>query len=286
MTIREAELYLKKELRHIYDLQESRSVARWLMQSLCGRNYFMRYDEKLRADAEEKLRAAMPRLLAGEPVQYVAGESEFYGLTLTVTPAALIPRPETEELVDKIRNSLKISDPVIFDIGTGSGAISLALKSLFPAARVYASDINSEALTLANNNASKLGLDVRFIKHDILNEPWPDIPGVDVIVSNPPYISRSESASLPAAVREYEPHSALFVKDEEPLLFYRTIAQKGLKELRPGGLLFFEIHEKHGLRMLRLLKELGFQNAEIYRDLQGKDRIVKASLASQKGDSH
>ncbi len=281
MTIREAELYLKKELRQIYDLRESRAIARWLMHSLCARDYFMRYDEKLSADAGKKLRAALPRLLAGEPVQYIAGETEFYGLTLTVTPAVLIPRPETEELVDQIRKSVRIHDPVVFDIGTGSGAIALALKSLLPAARVYASDISPKALSLARKNASKLGLEVSFIEHDILNEPWPDIPGVDAIVSNPPYISRSESASLPAGVREYEPHLALFVNDDDPLLFYRIIAQKGLKALRPGGLLFFEIHENHGPQLLRLLLALGFQNAETYRDLQGKDRIVKASAGSR-----
>jgi len=279
MSIREAEIYLKSELQRIYDLQESRAIARWLMHSLCGRDYFMRYDEELGRDAAAQIKAAIPRLMAGEPVQYIAGESEFYGLTLAITRAALIPRPETEELVESIRKSIKVSHPLILDIGTGSGAIALALKSVMPDARILGSDISREALSLARRNASNLGLEVKFIKHDILNERWPDIPKADVVVSNPPYIPWSERTSLPAAVREYEPSLALFVKDDDPLLFYRVIANKAKDRLRPGGLLFFEIHEAYGSEMIKLLKETGYHETELQHDLQGKARIIKATPA-------
>jgi len=278
MSIREAEIYLKNKLQRIYDLQESRAIARWLMHSLCGGDYFMRYDDELREDSLKRLSAAIPRLLAGEPVQYIVGETEFYGLKLKITPAALIPRPETEELVDKIRKSIDISDPLIFDIGTGSGAIAIALKSIFPPARIYASDISHEALALARENASKLHLAVKFIHHDILKDSWPKIPTMDVIVSNPPYIAWSEWSSLPAIVRKYEPPIALFVKDQDPLLYYRVIAKKAKDRLRPGGMIFFEIHEAYGSELIRLLKETGYDEVALYQDLQGKARIIKATL--------
>lgn len=278
MSIREAEIYLKNKLQRIYDLQESRATARWLMHSLCGGDYFMRYDEALSGDALKRLNAAIPRLIAGEPVQYIAGETEFYGLKLKITPAALIPRPETEELVDIIRKSIDISDPLIFDIGTGSGAIALALKSIFSHARIYASDISHEALTLARENASKMHLAVKFIHHDILQDCWPKIPKMDIIVSNPPYIPWSERSSLPAIVKEYEPPAALFVKDEDPLLYYRVIAKKAKSRLRPGGMIFFEIHEAYGSELIRLLKETGYNEVVLYKDLQGKARIIKATL--------
>ena len=216
------------------------------------------------------------RLKADEPIQYILGQTMFYDLVLNVKPGVLIPRPETEELVDWILESVDDGTSCL-DIGTGSGCIALALKSKTKNVIVTAIDSSKEALLIAKENAKNLNLDVNFIEEDIFNprqikKKW------DFIISNPPYIPEYDKNMMDNNVLNYEPHNALFVKDDNPLIFYKQIAKFSLKHLNKGGTVFFEIHHSMGLKIVELLASLGFVDVELKKDLQQKDRMVKAKL--------
>ncbi|MBG16627.1 MAG: protein-(glutamine-N5) methyltransferase, release factor-specific [Crocinitomicaceae bacterium] len=216
------------------------------------------------------------RLKADEPIQYILGQTMFYDLVLNVKPGVLIPRPETEELVDWILESVDDGTSCL-DIGTGSGCIALALKSKTKNVNVTAIDSSKEALLIAKENAKNLNLDVNFIEEDIFNprqikKKW------DFIISNPPYIPEYDKNMMDNNVLNYEPHNALFVKDDTPLIFYKQIAKFSLKQLNKGGAVFFEIHHSMGLKIVELLASLGFVDVELKKDLQQKDRMVKAKL--------
>lgn len=219
------------------------------------------------------------RLKKFEPIQYILGHTEFYGLRMTTTDAALIPRPETEELVRLIIKDHRPTDALdIMDIGTGSGCIALALKQHLAAARVSGIDESDVALELAKQNAHDLELDVRFSKGDILNwEDWPAQSSLDIVVSNPPYVLEKEKDSMRPNVLDHEPWMALFVKDEDPLLFYRRITEMAASRLVPGGKLYFEINEAYAQQTTDLLVKLGFQAVQVFKDLNGKDRMIRAS---------
>lgn len=220
----------------------------------------------------------MPELLSGRPFQYVLGRTWFYGLPLAVNESVLIPRPETEELVDYIIKSRLPRAPRIIDIGTGSGCIALALKKSIPSAEVYAMDISGDALAVARKNADLLGLNIHFIHADILE--WDLVVNselrFDLVVSNPPYITPGEKAEMESHVLHFEPELALFVPDESPLLFYQYIADFARHHLRPGGKLYFEINRKYGLEIKELLTKKGFSDVGIKKDMQGADRIIEA----------
>ena len=208
------------------------------------------------------------------------GETEFYSLTFNVNESVLIPRPETEELVDWIRNENendRNGNLQLLDIGTGSGCIAICLKHEFPNAEVDAFDISDLALETAKSNASLNELVVNFLKVDILNAPDFDKKW-DIIVSNPPYVLESEKTEILVNVLEYEPHSALFVPDNNPLLFYRKIAFFAQKQLQPNGKLYFEINREYGKATVDLLSGLGFQNIELRKDISGNDRMIVATL--------
>lgn len=210
-----------------------------------------------------------------EPIQYILGETKFYGFDFFVTPDVLIPRPETEELVDLIQQEYKPSDsPSILDIGTGSGCIAITLAHLIDNAKITALDVSPEAVQIAKDNIIENKVDVTLLQGDILVEDLPE--KYDVIVSNPPYITEDEKNKMSENVLKHEPHLALFVKNEEPLLFYNRIAELGTKSLNKGGKLYFEINENFGKETQELLVAKGYENVEIIKDLQDKERIIRA----------
>jgi len=217
------------------------------------------------------------KLKAGYPVQYVTGQAEFDGLVLDVTADVLIPRPETEELVRWIIEDLPHQRPLIMDIGTGSGCIALSLKKHIPGSSIIAMDVDGSELVMASKNAAKLELDLQFFLHDILNEDTPKgLPQADIIVSNPPYIPVSEKQYMPIHVIDHEPQGALFVPDENPLVFYTSIAGFARQQLKEGGRLYLEIYEKYGMKVIDLLEADGFSGVELRQDINGKDRMIKA----------
>ena len=219
------------------------------------------------------------RLKNSEPVQYITGYQWFMDLKISVNKDVLIPRPETEELVNQLIEEIEIKNPVILDACTGSGCIALALKNYIPQATVYGCDVSEGALKLASQNASELGLDVSFFKWDVLLPPPGDIPQLDVLITNPPYISVSEENTLSNHVKS-EPALALFVPDNDPLLFYRHLADWGLKLLKPGGRFLAECHYQRTAEVRELLEKAGYLNVLEHDDLNGNKRWVSAEITN------
>jgi len=224
----------------------------------------------------EKFLKAIDGLKEDEPIQYILGDTEFYGLMFTVTPSVLIPRPETEELVAWIIKECKERQNIsILDIGTGSGCIAVALAKNLPEAKLFALDVSSEALKLATINAESNEVDIEFIEADIMDWNFGDLK-FDIIVSNPPYVRELEKEAMNANVLNHEPHLALFVKDDDALLFYRTITEVSNKILKPKGQLYFEINENLGEDTRQLLLDSGYANIELKQDVFDKNRMLKA----------
>lgn len=227
-----------------------------------------------------KLNAVVDRLVAGEPIQYILGYADFYGLRFAVTPAVLIPRPETAELVDIIvSGSGRRPDLSVLDLCTGSGCIAVALARNLPFSRVEAVDISADALRVAEANARTLRASVRFLQADVLTLAPPAGPRFDIIVSNPPYIPESDRAGMDHNVVGYEPALALFVPDSDPLRFYTAIAGYARKALRPGGRLYFEINPDFSRQIVSGLRSGGWEDVEALRDIHGRYRFVKAVLS-------
>src|SRR5690554_2831122 len=214
-------------------------------------------------------------LEAHEPIQYILGRTEFYGLDIAVDERVLIPRPETEELVKWILDSVENENVKILDIGTGSGCIAIALKKNLPNAKVYALDSSLRALDLAAENAGRNQVRIHFFHRDILRSPGLEFMDFDVIVSNPPYIPMGEMESMSPHVVVNEPHEALFVPDDDPLIFYRTISDLAEGHLRRGGSLYFEVHEGLGKEVAYLLQDRRYAEVEGRNDLNGKYRMVR-----------
>ena len=230
-------------------------------------------------DQRQRLEEIVQRVNAHEPVQYILGEAEFYGRAFTVDRSVLIPRPETEELVREVLEFMDRKQPslktiTVMDVGTGSGCIPITLKLERPKAEVLATDISAEALMVAQQNAERLGANVRFIRNDILTEEI-SANDLDIVVSNPPYIAAREKEQMQPNVVKFEPHLALFVPENDPLIFYKALAVKAAKALRPSGMLCVEINERFGKEVSALFVEAGFNRVSVVKDLNGKDRIVK-----------
>ncbi|XWN35190.1 MAG: peptide chain release factor N(5)-glutamine methyltransferase [Roseivirga sp.] len=223
------------------------------------------------------LAAALQRLKQHEPIQYVLGEAPFLGRNFQVSPAVLIPRPETEEMVQCILQENSQVGLQVLDIGTGSGCIAITLQQELQQATVHALDIDPEALNVAQANAQKLGASLRWLQADILQDALPDRQW-DIIVSNPPYVRRAEQSRMQRCVLDYEPERALFVPDEQPLLFYERIAALAPQHLVPGGRLYLEINEAFGTAIAHLLTEAGFQAVRTWQDLHGRGRWVSGQL--------
>ncbi|MCG6187492.1 peptide chain release factor N(5)-glutamine methyltransferase [Maribellus maritimus] len=269
--------YIEKELKGLYPAEEIRSFIRLVFEQVCELNYtqlLLSRDKILSPEEKEKMEEIVTRLKTFEPIQYILGETEFYGLQLKVNPAVLIPRPETEELVQWILQTNKLTSPVVLDVGTGSGCIALALKKELPAATLTAIDISETALETAKENAKINRLDIQLLNCNILNWEGQKWEQYDIIVSNPPYVRTMEKEKMQANVLDYEPELALFVSDADPLVFYRRIGEFSLENLRKDGFLFFEINENLGTEMAELLSAQGFKNIEIRTDIRGKERML------------
>ena len=265
--------------------EEIRDVAFILLESLFGVSKTDIMAGKIIDFPQETalaLQKAVDRINKREPVQYVVGEGCFYGRKFTVNPSVLIPRPETEELVRAVvayGNSqlLARNKPQalrILDIGTGSGCIPITLSLEIAEAEVYATDVNTAALSVAVGNAENYGAKITFIEHNVLKEKMP-LSDLDVIVSNPPYVTEQEKSEMKPNVLDYEPHEALFVSDVDPLIFYKAISEQAKGVLKPGGFLAVEINEKFGKDVGEIFVLTGFTDVEIVKDVAGKERIVK-----------
>lgn len=260
-----------------YETGEVKAILRAVFHHALGWDVAQlesRREEALSESDLIKVYDPLKRVEAGEPLQYVLGEVYFHGLQLHVAPGVLIPRPETEELVQRILEEGGKPNSIL-DIGTGSGCIALALKKAFPQAQVLAWDRSAEALSVARRNAKRNDLHVEWSEVDVL-EPRSQLPMVDLIVSNPPYVPRSEEASLSGQVRDFEPHLALFVDDADPLLFYRHIGELASTALAPGGRLFFEGHYLHADAVADVLKAQGFNAVSVIDDMSGNPRFIRA----------
>lgn len=271
---------LWRQLTSVYDEREAQAVARYVLEEKYGMTTTDIYCGREMPDDNETA-GTVQRLMNREPVQYVVGWEYFCGHKFAVRHGVLIPRPETEELVGRIiaDSSLfkSITDnhrsPAILDIGTGSGCIAISLALGIDNADVTAWDISQDALNIASSNARYLGAKVSFMQQDALNAP--DACGRwDIIVSNPPYICNKERAGMDGNVLNHEPHTALFVPDDNPLLFYRAITRYALHALKPGGKLYFEINPLYADDMIRMANEEGFNHAEVIDDSFGKQRFI------------
>ena len=268
---------INEALTGCYSSGEVSALTRIIATELLGVSqmaYFLKDDVTLTAEQEALLDNAIERLKKQEPIQYILGYSDFCGLRFKVTPATLIPRPETSELVEWIASEAT-GDESILDIGTGSGCIAISLAHKLPKSNVTAWDISNEALAIAAENSKANGQAVTFEQVDILAYQ-PTGEQFDIIVSNPPYIKENEKEAMHSNVLDWEPHTALFVPDSDPLLFYRTIAEKGLALLKPGGRLYFEINRAHGKETMEMLAALGYTGIELRKDFAENDRMIRA----------
>ena len=272
MTIRQTIQTIEEALSPLYDSREATAIAREVVCRVCGYTFsqlVINYDSEC---IIENLQTIIDQLSASRPVQYVTGIAEFYDLEFKVCEGVLIPRPETAELVAQI---VADSHPgaKILDVGTGSGAIAVALAKSIEGAKVTAVDISDVALEIAAENAERNGVNIAFYKADALGD-MSSLGEFDIIVSNPPYIPQSDVVRMARNVVDYEPHTALFVADDDALCFYRSIAQNGVKMLRMGGALYFEIYEQFGEQIRQMLEQMGYNDIVVAKDIFGKERMV------------
>ena len=278
MTTREAILLLRNTLSSFYDIREIESMTRIIFEEVLlwkPVDIVMRDNEELPAFFEGKLNEIMARLMRHEPLQYILGKARFHGHNFVVTPSTLIPRPETEQLVDMIIDQNPASDLTVLDIGTGTGCIAISLARALKFAQVTGTDISSQALAVAQQNAKALKTQVKFVAQDILHCPAP-AEAWDIIVSNPPYITEREKAAMEPNVLDYEPHSALFVPDNNPMVFYRPIAAFAQRALKNGGRLYLEINRAMAQQVIDTLHAHGLGNIQVHNDFNGNPRFVTA----------
>ena len=277
--MQKALLHIQSELTGLYPEPEIRNFSYLIIEKLTGFSRTEVYVNKNTLFSDEQqheIESFIEKLKKYVPIQYILGETEFFGLPFYVNESVLIPRPETEELVDWIRKENdKSAEFRLLDIGTGSGCIAIALKHEFTNSEVDAFDISVDALETARRNASLNNLTINLSTVDILNAP--DFPTKwDIIVSNPPYITEQEKDGMLPNVLDHEPHLALFVPDNDPLLFYRNIAEFAQKHLTDNGKLYFEINREAGQSCIDLLTKMGYRDVELRKDISGNDRMVKA----------
>lgn len=272
-------------LKKIYPEREAVKLLEILFEDMAGiKKVYLLTEPDTRLSESEmlKIHYAAKDLLKHRPVQHITGKADFFGLKINVNEHVLIPRPETEELVNWVLQQMERAQVLrVLDIGTGSGTIALALKNERPEWEVWALDISEKALEIAGKNARENELRIHFLHADILNEQsCKNLPSFDIIVSNPPYVTESEKTQMNANVLDYEPPEALFVPDTDPLLYYREISAFALKKLRKGGKLFFEINENFGKEMKKLLVDTGFANILLEKDINNRNRMIMGTLTS------
>jgi release factor glutamine methyltransferase len=270
--------YIKQTLHRYYPDSEILSMAKLLLTQVFGMSVIELYagkDNCFSSNEQKQLEDILLRLQKYEPIQYIIGEEEFFGLPFEVNRHVLIPRPETGELVNWIIQENKDRQTRILDIGTGSGCIAISLAKHMEKAEVTAWDVSVDALQVAARNCLRNGVEVKLEQKDVLRFE-PSGEQFDVIVSNPPYITEKEKVEMEANVLEWEPDVALFVPDDSPLLFYRKIAELGMEMLAPDGKLYFEINRAYGKQTVDMLAELGYREIELRKDISQNDRMVKA----------
>jgi len=295
MKIAEAERYIKEALHQIYDESEAQNIAGLAMEhitSFSKADRLLKKEQPLSSQQQEQFQKDLQRLLQHEPIQYIMNKAWFYGMELFVDKAVLIPRPETEELVEWIVNDVRASGKDVFerrpmeadettklkilDVGSGSGCIALALKKAMPKAEVWGCDVSEEALNVARRNGSALDIRVDFQGMNFLDLPQQKhLPTVDIVVSNPPYVPLSGKNGMNPNVVAHEPHTALFVPDNDALVFYKALAQFGKHRLYKNGSIYIEIHEDLGREVVHLFQQEGYSDIALRKDMQGKDRMVK-----------
>lgn len=263
-------------LKPAYGEREASSVSRIIFEDAFGISNF--FSDQL-FDHSDQLEEIIKRLLKGEPIQYILEQAHFYGFNFKVSPLVLIPRPETEELVFWILECFNNRKLRVLDIGTGSGCIPIVLKKKRPLWTIYGLDISKDALEIARENAQLNQVEISFLQLNILDKTsWESLPSFDLIISNPPYIPPSEKEWMPHQVLHYEPGLALFVPEEDPLIFYKSIANLGKEKLLSEGCLFFEVNEFQASKVVQLLTMSEYNNIVLQKDMSGKDRMIKASL--------
>lgn len=278
---------LRDELCDLYPQGECDALIRIIALDLLkigNTTFFLRDEITLDETQQKMLHNAIERLKRAEPIQYILGETEFCDLTFKVNPSVLIPRPETSELVRWIVAENSARENSILDIGTGSGCIAISLAKMMPQATVTAWDISPEAIETAESNNKLNGTKVTFIEQDIF-APSNNNEKYDIIVSNPPYIKEAEKENMESNVLNWEPHIALFVPNNDPLLFYRQIALKGTQLLKNGGRLYFEINREHGEETCAMLAEYGYTAIELRKDFADNDRMIRAILETSTLDN-
>lgn len=268
--------YFKQALSHLYEEREGFLITEWVFEETLGLNrakLTMEKDTVIGEEKQDQLESHLTRLKKGEPVQYVLGGVDFYGCRLALTPDVLIPRPETEELADFIIKRHKGFEGKVLDIGTGSGCLAIAIAKHLPHSSVYAWEYSQEALLLARENANKNHVTVTLSRHNVLYEA--PVSGFwDLIACNPPYVENAEKANMGRHVLGYEPPEALFVPEDDPLIFFRRVVHLASQSLNKDGWLYFEINALHGEAIRTIIEDADFQAVTIQKDLRGKDRFA------------
>lgn len=284
MDLKNLRSYFFEQLKQSYSREEIQVFFVYLTEKYLGldkASILLHFERKITTKEQHTFQKAIQRLIENEPIQYIIGETGFLNIHLKVNYKVLIPRPETEEIVEKVIQEIKKESTdksiKILDIGTGSGAIAISLAVKLPHANVFALDVSKEALGIAQENAMAQQVEIGFIHANVLKLEALG-QAYDVIISNPPYVRNSEKKQMHTNVLQYEPAQALFVTDEDPLIFYRKIGQLAYQHLNKNGVLYFEINEFLAKKTKDLLKEIGFQNIALYKDFRGKDRMIKVSL--------
>ena len=277
-TIKDIRIYLTTELAGSYAEEEIRSLSSIIISSvlgITGMQHLFLTERSVNHKQASEIISICSELKSGKPIQYILGETVFYDCIIQLNSATLIPRPETEELVDLIIHQNRGYTGSIIDFGTGSGCIAIALALNLPGASVTGTDISDEALMTAVSNAKLNNAEVKFVKDDILDPDTDTLEKAGILVSNPPYVRISEKRLMHKNVLAFEPHSALFVEDSDPLLYYDAVLKKAARLICPPGKIYFEINEALGKSMVSLAQSFGFSALEVIKDINGKDRIMK-----------
>ena len=271
--------HIRNVLQSYYSPQEAAGLSRIICCEMFGQStvdYYLGKDKVLSPDEEKEMEHILSRLCRFEPIQYVQGVARFLGRSFHVAPGVLIPRPETEELVEEVLKGIASPDSRILDIGTGSGCIAISLSKELPKAQVTAWDISEDALAIARRNNELQQASVRFVQCDVFTYRPAKEDCFDVIVSNPPYVTEAEKQDMERNVLDWEPSMALFVPDADPLRFYRRIGELGREMLASGGKLYFEINRAFGEATAAMLHKQGYANVRIQKDISGNDRYIIA----------
>lgn len=280
-TLKDIRNYLKKELHGIYPENEIIAITNIILKTHYGFNrlhLLLNSDQTVSSQTVSRIVEICNELKTRKPLQYILGETSFYNCTIKVNNETLIPRPETEELIDLIIRENQDFRGRVIDIGTGSGCIAIAIKKNLKEAEVTGIDISDGALEMASSNGILNNVNVSFLKGDIFKFDSESIPPVEIIISNPPYVLESEKQNMSRNVLDFEPHKALFVPDEDPLIFYKAIVNLSGRILMPGGKIYLEINEKKGEEMCILLESAGYSKVNVINDINSKNRFIKGTL--------